>query len=89
MESPLSDRRAAYTSSGFAVKMQEWRALAQSWIRESRTGTNANRRGLLDGPMLEARGDVRGLRVLDCGCGEGRFCRMLVDRGASYVLESM
>lgn len=65
---------------------QEWRALAQSWIRESREGPNANRKGLLDGPMLEACGDVRELRVVDCGCGEGRFCRMLVDRGARYVL---
>jgi ubiquinone/menaquinone biosynthesis C-methylase UbiE len=36
--------------------------------------------------MIEACGDVRGLRVLDCGCGEGRFCRMLVDRGAEQVV---
>jgi SAM-dependent methyltransferase len=36
--------------------------------------------------MLEACGSVAGLRVLDCGCGEGRFCRMLVERGAEYVL---
>ena len=36
--------------------------------------------------MLEACGDVRGLKVLDCGCGEGRFCRMLVERGAAYAL---
>jgi ubiquinone/menaquinone biosynthesis C-methylase UbiE len=36
--------------------------------------------------MLEACGDVTGFRVLDCGCGEGRFCRILSDRGAAYVL---
>jgi len=36
--------------------------------------------------MLEACGTVTGLRVLDSGCGEGRFCRMLVERGAAYVL---
>jgi 2-polyprenyl-3-methyl-5-hydroxy-6-metoxy-1,4-benzoquinol methylase len=36
--------------------------------------------------MLEAWGDVRGLRVLDCGCGEGRFCRMLVGRGVHQVV---
>ena len=36
--------------------------------------------------MIEACGDVRGLRVLDCGCGEGRFCRMLLDRGAEQVV---
>ena len=65
---------------------QEWRELAPAWIGETRAGKNASRDGLLDGPMLEACGDVRGLRVLDCGCGEGRFCRMLVERGAEYAL---
>ena len=29
-------------------------------------------------PMIAACGDVRGLKVLDCGCGEGRFCRMVL-----------
>jgi ubiquinone/menaquinone biosynthesis C-methylase UbiE len=36
--------------------------------------------------MIEACGDVRGLKLLDCGCGEGRFCRMLLDRGAKQVV---
>jgi ubiquinone/menaquinone biosynthesis C-methylase UbiE len=36
--------------------------------------------------MLAACGDVRGLKVLDCGCGEGRFCRMLPRCGAEHVL---
>src|SRR5215471_19294735 len=65
---------------------EEWRQLAPAWIKEAREGTNPTRRGLLDRPMIEACGDVRGLRVLDCGCGEGRFCRMLVDRGAEQVV---
>jgi SAM-dependent methyltransferase len=65
---------------------QAWRELAPAWIRETRAGRNVSRDGLLDKPMLEACGDVRGLRVLDCGCGEGRFCRMLVERGAEYAL---
>jgi SAM-dependent methyltransferase len=60
--------------------------LAPAWIKESREGRNATRTGLLDKPMLEACGEVRGLHVLDSGCGEGRFCRMLVERGAKYVL---
>lgn len=25
-------------------------------------------------------------RILDCGCGEGRFCRILAARGAAYIL---
>ncbi len=64
----------------------EWRQLAPAWIREAREGANATRRGLLDRPMIEACGDVRGLKILDCGCGEGRFCRMLLDRGAKQVV---
>ncbi len=29
---------------------------------------------------------MEGLKILDCGCGEGRFCRMPVERSAKYVL---
>lgn len=36
--------------------------------------------------MLEACGDVRGSAILDSGCGEGRFSRILVERGAGRVL---
>ena len=65
---------------------RQWIALSQKWIREVREGRNANRNGLLDGPMLEACGSVGGLNILDCGCGEGRFSRILVERGADSVL---
>ena len=65
---------------------QEWIELSPAWIKEAREGRNPTRNGLLDQPMLEACGNVEGLQVLDCGCGEGRFCRILAQRGASYVL---
>ena len=65
---------------------QEWLKLSSPWIKETREGRNSQRNGLLDQPMLEACGYVEGLRILDCGCGEGRFCRTLAQRGASYVL---
>lgn len=65
---------------------QEWLNLSPAWIKEAREGRNPTRKGLLDPPMLEACGEVAGLQVLDCGCGEGRFCRMLAARGAGYVL---
>jgi len=65
---------------------REWTELAPAWIREARERVNPTRTGLLDRPMLQACGDVEGLRILDCGCGEGRFCRMLAKRGAAYVL---
>lgn len=65
---------------------QEWMNLAPAWIREAREGRNSVRNGLLDGPMIEACGDVAGLRAMDCGCGEGRFCRILASRGAASIL---
>ncbi|MBC8465513.1 class I SAM-dependent methyltransferase [bacterium] len=65
---------------------QEWLDLSGPWIKESREGRNANRVGLLDVPLLKACGDVSGQRILDCGCGEGRFCRILAERGADYIL---
>jgi len=64
---------------------KQWRDLSVDWIKESR-GRNANRKGLLDQSILEACGEIAGLRILDSGCGEGRFCRLLVDLGAAYVL---
>lgn len=39
---------------------EEWDRIAPAWITEMREGRNANRRGLLDAPMLEVCGDVRG-----------------------------
>ncbi len=65
---------------------KQWQELAPAWIKEAREGLNPTRTGLLDKPMLEACGDVRGLRALDCGCGEGRFCRILTEKGAAYAL---
>ena len=64
----------------------EWKKLAPAWIREAREGANPTRTGLLDALVLKACGDVTGLRVMDCGCGEGRFCRILSERGAAYAL---
>ncbi|HHW72704.1 MAG TPA: class I SAM-dependent methyltransferase [Firmicutes bacterium] len=65
---------------------REWIELAPRWIEEARAGGDLSRRALLDNYMLAACGDVSGLRILDCGCGEGRFSRMLLARGAQYVL---
>jgi len=65
---------------------QEWLEMSPAWIAEVREGRNPTRNGLLDLPMFAACGSIAGLKVLDCGCGEGRFCRMLIDRGAAYVL---
>lgn len=57
-----------------------WDASAQAWIKH--VETDATRIHVLDAPMLAECGDVAGKAVLDDGCGEGRFSRMLAERGA-------
>lgn len=58
-----------------------WESSAEAWIRSVDEG-DINRDHLLDPVMLELCGEVAGRAVLDVGCGEGRFCRMLAERGA-------
>ncbi len=81
----LTQRKIAIVRNRDELK-REWLELSQAWIKQARGGRNSTRTGMLDPPMLEACGSVEGLRILDCGCGEGRFCRILVERGAAYVL---
>lgn len=63
----------------------QWRDLADEWIAAMDTRTDAAREGLLDDWMLRLVGDVDGKSVIDLGCGEGRFSRMLAERGAQVV----
>ena len=56
----------------------QWTKYAQDWIETDQ----AVRTGMLDTWMLDALGDVSGKTVIDIGCGEGRFCRLLSDLGA-------
>lgn len=58
-----------------------WDESAGAWIANQDRG-ETNRVRLLDSLMLRLCGDVAGKRVLDVGCGEGRFGRMLAERGA-------
>lgn len=58
-----------------------WVDSADAWIALQDAGERT-RTMLLDPVMLRLAGDVDGARVLDLGCGEGRFCRMLGERGA-------
>jgi ubiquinone/menaquinone biosynthesis C-methylase UbiE len=44
-----------------------------------------SRTQVLDPAMLRLAGEVRGARVCDVGCGEGRFSRFLSERGAKVV----
>ena len=59
-----------------------WEAAAEAFAQRVRNNEDIWRPGILDPAHLELVGDVRGLDVLDLGCGEGRFARMLAERGA-------
>ena len=59
----------------------QWTEAAQDWIGQDQ----AERTGMLDSWMLDALGDVRGKSVLDIGCGEGRFSRVLAGLGAEVT----
>ena len=60
----------------------QWEAMAEDWIRQAQDVETSHREAMLDGWMLDAIGDVSGCKVIDLGCGEGRFSRMLTERGA-------
>lgn len=59
----------------------QWMESAADWIRQDQSV----RTGMLDAWVLAALGEVDGRRVLDIGCGEGRFCRLLAGLGAEVV----
>ena len=51
----------------------QWTEAVEDWIQQDQ----AVRTGMLDSWILDALGDVAGSRVVDIGCGEGRFSRLL------------
>jgi SAM-dependent methyltransferase len=59
-----------------------WEASADAWITAVADDPS---RKMLDPIMLRLCGDVRGRKMIDVGCGEGRFSRLLADRGALSV----
>ena len=63
----------------------EWEAFSREWISRCEEQRDEAREGLLDDWMLTLVGDVASKRVIDLGCGEGRFGRMLAARGAEVL----
>ncbi|MDE2717569.1 MAG: class I SAM-dependent methyltransferase [Chloroflexota bacterium] len=59
----------------------QWTEAVQDWIETDQTV----RSGFLDTWMLDALGDVSGKSVIDIGCGEGRFSRLLSELDATVT----
>lgn len=59
-----------------------WNANAERWDAGYDADGDRNRRYQSDEPMLALLGEVRGLRVLDVGSGNGYLCRKLARAGA-------
>jgi ubiquinone/menaquinone biosynthesis C-methylase UbiE len=62
---------------------RSWNAVAADWVAHA--DHNDYRNYFLMPLTLELLGDVRGLRILDVGCGEGGYTRQLAARGAKVV----
>jgi SAM-dependent methyltransferase len=59
-----------------------WNRLADDWRVQVGDDGDSNRRLNSDPVLWEFAGDVRGLAVLDAGCGTGYLSRKLRDKGA-------
>jgi SAM-dependent methyltransferase len=62
-----------------------WQNSANAWIAEQGVGGDFGRRYVLDPVMLARATSRSNLKVLDVGCGEGRFCRMLRPHSRAIV----
>ncbi len=62
---------------------RSWDAIADDWVQHA--DQNDYRNDLLMPLMVELLGEVRGVTILDLGCGEGGYSRELAARGAKVV----
>ena len=62
-----------------------WTESADAWIAEQGADGDLSRRFILDARMLERVDSLAPAKALDVGCGEGRFCRILRQRGIATV----
>ena len=64
------------------TSLQKWIASASAWIADQGDHGDWSRRAVLDPALETMLPDVSGKQVLDLGCGEGRYCRVLKTKGA-------
>ena len=65
--------------------VESWNVKAAGWDEQVGEEGDANRRLNSDPVLWQFAGEVKGLRVLDAGCGTGYLSRELTRRGASVV----
>ena len=65
--------------------MTDWERSATAWIEAQGAHGDFSRRRVLDAPMLARVRAFKPERLLDLGCGEGRFCRLLSEDIDSLV----
>ena len=58
-----------------------WNSSAEAWLALMGEEGDFSRKHVLDAPMLARVRASGAATVLDVGCGEGRFCRMMADAG--------
>jgi 2-polyprenyl-3-methyl-5-hydroxy-6-metoxy-1,4-benzoquinol methylase len=62
-----------------------WSRLAHVWADGYTEHGDLNRQYVVDPVVLGLAGPVKGLKILDAGCGNGYLCRLLAKRGAEAV----
>jgi len=68
-----------------AVSRASWDSAAGWWTSRTTAKGDVNREWVIDPALFRLLGDVRGLRILDAGCGSGYLSRLLAARGAKMV----
>jgi 2-polyprenyl-3-methyl-5-hydroxy-6-metoxy-1,4-benzoquinol methylase len=63
--------------------IERWAAMPSEVLAETADDGDFSKRHLVNPVLLRMLGDVAGQRVLDAGCGNGYFSRMLARRGAN------
>lgn len=76
----------ADTNSPFGISnaeaIREWSNIPHEAIEAFGEEGDFARQHLLNPALLSLLGDVAGKHILDAGCGQGYFCRLLARRGA-------
>jgi len=63
-----------------------WNTGAEAWEEFVTSGADYYRTEVHGPALLKACGDLNGLSVLDIGCGQGYFSRLLKENGAGVVI---